>query len=96
MSTSVPASPPHGVITRSHLKRLKLYYRSAGWPARDNLEIDLVVAGLAERRIDPNGYGRIYVVARAPKVEKQGAAIELSYPKLVRRPALSAGAFRRT
>ena len=47
MSTSSPASLPFAGITRSHLKRLKIYYRSAGWPVRDNLEIDLIVAGLA-------------------------------------------------
>ncbi|MCU0761232.1 MAG: hypothetical protein MUF07_18805 [Steroidobacteraceae bacterium] len=35
--------------SRAHLRRLRQYFRSAGWPCHDNLEIDLLVAGLAER-----------------------------------------------
>jgi hypothetical protein len=35
--------------SRAHLRRLRQYYRSAGWPCHDNLELDLLVAGLAER-----------------------------------------------
>lgn len=61
MNTSAPETAPPPGISRSHLKRLKIYYRSAGWPVKDNLEIDLIVAGLAERRIDPSGHEAIYV-----------------------------------
>lgn len=35
--------------SRAHLRRLRQYFRSAGWPCHDNLEVDLLVAGLAER-----------------------------------------------
>jgi len=35
--------------TRAHLRRLRQYFRSAGWPCHDNLEVDLLVAGFAER-----------------------------------------------
>jgi hypothetical protein len=35
--------------SRAHLRRLRQYFRSAGWPCHDNLELDLLVAGLAER-----------------------------------------------
>jgi hypothetical protein len=37
------------MTTRAHLRRLRQYFRSAGWPCHDNLEVDLLVAGLAER-----------------------------------------------
>lgn len=36
-------------LSRAHLRRLRTYYRSAGWPCHDNLEIDLLNAGLIER-----------------------------------------------
>lgn len=35
--------------SRAHLRRLRQYFRSAGWPCHDNLEVDLLAAGLAER-----------------------------------------------
>ena len=35
--------------SRAHLRRLRQYFRSAGWPCHDNLQVDLLVAGLAER-----------------------------------------------
>ncbi len=36
-------------LARAHLRRLRQYFRSAGWPCHDNLEVDLLVAGLVER-----------------------------------------------
>ena len=36
-------------LTRTHARRLRTYYRSAGWPCQDNIEIDLLGAGLIER-----------------------------------------------
>ena len=36
-------------LTRTHARRLRAYYRSAGWPCQDNIEIDLLGAGLIER-----------------------------------------------
>lgn len=36
-------------LPRAHARRLRTYYRSAGWPCHDNLEIDLLNAGLIER-----------------------------------------------
>ncbi|MFO1454836.1 MAG: MmcB family DNA repair protein [Steroidobacteraceae bacterium] len=41
--------PLNPAASRAHLRRLRQYYRSAGWPCHDNLEVDLLVAGLAER-----------------------------------------------
>jgi hypothetical protein len=34
---------------RAHLRRLRQYFHSAGWPCHDNLEVDLLVAGLVAR-----------------------------------------------
>ena len=41
--TASPALP------RSHGRRLRAYYRSAGWPCLDTVEVDLLNAGLVER-----------------------------------------------
>lgn len=42
---STPLSPPLR-------RRLREVWRSAGWPCRDNLELELLAAGLLERRWD--------------------------------------------
>jgi hypothetical protein len=42
-------------LTRSHLRRLRQYYRSAGWPCRDNIEIDLLQHGLVRREMMAEG-----------------------------------------
>jgi hypothetical protein len=42
-------------LTRSHLRRLRQYYRSAGWPCRDNIEIDLLQLGLVRREMTTDG-----------------------------------------
>ncbi|MDZ7813445.1 MAG: hypothetical protein U5L74_10125 [Ideonella sp.] len=43
MNHSSPLSPPPP--TRAHLTRLMKIWRSAGWPSRDPLDIDLLAAG---------------------------------------------------
>lgn len=48
--------------SRAHLRRLRQYYRSAGWPCHDNIEIDLLAAGLVERSAaDAAGLERLRV-----------------------------------
>lgn len=42
-------------LPRPHARRLREIYRSAGWPARDAIEIDLLAAGLLERQSDTAG-----------------------------------------
>ena len=42
-------------VGRAHQRRLREVYRSAGWPCQDALEIDLLAAGLLERRRDAQG-----------------------------------------
>ncbi len=48
-------SPPATPITRFHRTRLMQIWRSAGWPCKDGLEIDLLAAGLISLHIAPDG-----------------------------------------
>ncbi|MDR6153047.1 hypothetical protein QF021_001136 [Acidovorax delafieldii] len=48
-------SPPSTPITRFHLTRLMQIWRSAGWPCKDGLEIDLLAAGLIHLHIAADG-----------------------------------------
>jgi hypothetical protein len=36
-------------LTRNHLRRLRQYFRSSGWPCQDNIELDLLRQGLVRR-----------------------------------------------
>ena len=47
------STPPR--VTRKHLTRLREIYRSSGWPCRDPLEVDLIVAGLVQAERDDQG-----------------------------------------
>ncbi len=42
-------------LTAPHRRRLRELWRSAGWPCRDGLEIDLLAAGLLRRHLDDQG-----------------------------------------
>lgn len=44
---------------RTWTQRLRLMYRSAGWPLLDTLELELLAAGLLERVADPSGHERV-------------------------------------
>ena len=46
---------PPPSLTRSHRTRLMAIWRSAGWPAQDILEAELLAAGLLERHHDSAG-----------------------------------------
>lgn len=48
-------SPPSAPITRFHRTRLMQIWRSAGWPCKDGLEIDLLAAGLIRLHIAADG-----------------------------------------
>jgi hypothetical protein len=39
-----------------HKRRLREVYRSAGWPCRDGIEVELLAAGLLERERGPLGH----------------------------------------
>lgn len=56
MSSSRDAAATAPELSRQHLRRLRQYYRSAGWPCRDNMELDLLELGLV-RRSDADGAG---------------------------------------
>ena len=43
----VPDAPEP--LTRNHLRRLRQYFRSSGWPCQDNIELDLLREGLVRR-----------------------------------------------
>jgi hypothetical protein len=42
-------------LTATHRRRLREVWRSAGWPCHDAIELDLLAAGLLERRWDAEG-----------------------------------------
>ena len=51
-----PRSPAiAAMLSRRHLTRLRQMYRSAGWPCQDQLEIDLLAAGLLQLQTDSLG-----------------------------------------
>lgn len=61
MPAEDPSAPPLAALTRAHGRRLRDIYRSAGWPSQDPLEIDLLAAGLLERRRSPLGHESLRV-----------------------------------
>jgi hypothetical protein len=42
-------------LPRSHARRLREVWRSAGWPCCDMVEVELLAAGLLQRRLDAQG-----------------------------------------
>ncbi len=42
-------------LTALHRRRLREVWRSAGWPCRDAIELELLAAGLLHRHLDPHG-----------------------------------------
>jgi hypothetical protein len=40
------------VVGRAHRRRLRMLWRSAGWPSHDPVDLDLVAGGLVERIVD--------------------------------------------
>lgn len=56
MSAQPSTSIPTGLnLTRFHRARLMQIWRSAGWPCKDGLEIDLLAAGLVTLHVSPEG-----------------------------------------
>jgi hypothetical protein len=51
-------------LTPSHARRLRAVHRSAGWPCCDPVEVDLVAAGLLERRRSALGHETVHVTAK--------------------------------
>ena len=42
-------------LAAGHARRLREVWRSAGWPCRDPIELDLLAAGLLQRQWDAHG-----------------------------------------
>ena len=61
-------------LTALHRRRLREVWRSAGWPCRDGLEIDLLAAGLLRRHFD--GQGRETLHLTEPGVQELAAALQ--------------------
>ena len=53
-----PEPPP---LNRQHHRRLRDIYRSAGWPCADMVEVELLAAGLLERRVSADGFETLRV-----------------------------------
>jgi hypothetical protein len=48
-------------LGRTHARRLRDIYRSAGWPCQDSVEVELLAAGLLERTQEPSGHDKVRV-----------------------------------
>lgn len=78
-------------LTRRHHQRLREVYRSAGWPCHDMLEVELLSAGLLERRSSPDGHETLRVtdagIQRLADVFAQNKAVRTPHEALVERVA---------
>ena len=50
-------------LTAAHRRRLREVWRSAGWPCRDNIELDLLAGGLLQADCDAHGRETLHVTA---------------------------------
>lgn len=72
---ATPALPPLGP---AHRRRLREVWRSAGWPCHDALELDLLAAGMLQRRWDaaqrerlvPSDQGLIWLAAARQRTQR--------------------------
>jgi hypothetical protein len=48
-------------LGRTHARRLRDIYRSAGWPCQDSVEVELLAAGLLERQVEVSGHDKVRV-----------------------------------
>lgn len=60
-SPTSTAMEPAIALGRTHARRLREVYRSAGWPCQDMLEIELLAAGMLERVAGPAGHETLRV-----------------------------------
>ncbi|MDO9435267.1 hypothetical protein [Hydrogenophaga sp.] len=80
-------------LTRRHHQRLREVYRSAGWPCHDTLEVELLAAGLLERRPTDAGFERLRVtdagIRRLAEVFAHNKAVRTPHEALVERVAVA-------
>jgi hypothetical protein len=70
------ATTQHEGLGRAHWQRLRQYYRSAGWPCQDNVELDLLRHGLVRREVDPAGAGRATIIVTDAGIAALGRQLE--------------------
>ncbi len=80
------------MLAAVHERRLRDIWRSAGWPCRDNVELDLLAAGLVSRHLDDKGCETLRltdagVTQLAAKRRRHQAALT-AHEALVQRVAL--------
>ena len=81
--TGSPLPPPLGP---AHRRRLREVWRSAGWPACDMVELELLAAGLVERV--PDGHGRERLRVTDAGVQVLAATLERNRAARSRHEAL--------
>ena len=84
--------PPVFQLPVTHRRRLREVWRSAGWPYQDLIEVDLLAAGLLERRQDDQGRETLRVTdaglqVLAQTLQRNRAALD-AHETLVARVAL--------
>ena len=89
-TTAITAVTP--ALTPAHRRRLRQLWRSAGWPAQDNIELELLAAGLVDRVRDDHGRETLRVTDSgvqllAATLQKNRAAFDV-HEALVQRVAL--------
>jgi hypothetical protein len=79
-------------LTRLHLQRLRLLWRSAGWPSQDWIEVELLAAGWVERLQETEGRERLRVtdagVAALAESLTRNRATRSAHETLVERVAV--------
>jgi len=69
-----PGAPAAPVLPALYRRRLRDMWRSAGWPCRDTVEIELLAAGLLLRRSDEHGRETLLVSDRGLQALADGLA----------------------
>jgi hypothetical protein len=80
-------------LTTLHRRRLRDIWRSAGWPCRDAIELELLAAGLVHRHLDAQGRETLHVSdaglqVLATTLQRNRAAFD-AHEALVARVALA-------
>ena len=57
--TTLPSTVNGITLGRHHARRLRDLYRSAGWPSQDSVEVELLAAGLLERKTELSGHHKV-------------------------------------
>jgi hypothetical protein len=82
---------PAITIGTPHRRRLRELWRSAGWPAQDMVEVELIAAGLVERLLDAQGRETLRVtdagVALLAQTLQRSRAARSAHEALVERVA---------